>query len=74
MARSVDVVNTSSQAQGFNMVTMNRTAHAHPSLNQGTYMSGLADASATSPPAAGSPGACLGTGMNVDIYTPSLEA
>jgi hypothetical protein len=74
MARGIDVVNTSSQAEGFNMVTMARTSHAHPSLGQGTYMTGQTDPAAVSPPAPGSPGAALGTGMNVDVYTPSLEA
>jgi hypothetical protein len=69
------VITTSSPAEGFNMITLARTSHAHPALSSGTYPSGLVDPAApVTPPAPGSPGACLGTGMNVDIYTPSLEA
>jgi hypothetical protein len=75
MARSVDLITTSSPGEGFNMVTMNRVSHAHPSLASGTYPTAVADPNApVTPPAAGSPGAALGTGMNTDIYTPTLEA
>jgi hypothetical protein len=74
MARGVDLITTSSPAEGFNMVTVARTSHAHPALSSGVYPTAVADPNApVTPPAAGSPGACLGTGMNVDIYTPALE-
>jgi hypothetical protein len=57
--------------EGFNMVTGAREAKAHNSLAAGTYMSGVADGTNT---ATGSPGANLGTGANVDVYTPTIEA
>jgi hypothetical protein len=69
MARSVDVVNTSSPAKGYDMVAHAREAHAHPSLAQGRVTSGVAGGLA----AAGSPGAALGTGSNADRYTPAIE-
>ena len=56
MARSVDVVNKSSQAKGYDMVNRARESHAKPSLAQGRITSGLpGDANA----ATGSPGAAL---------------
>lgn len=57
------------QARGFDMSTNAREAQLHPSVADGIISSGLASA-ATAP---GSPAAVLGTGMNVDLYTPPLE-
>jgi len=56
--------------EGWNMVTNARESKAHNSLAAGTYMTGVADGANT---AAGSPGANLGTGANVDVYTPTME-
>jgi hypothetical protein len=69
MARSIDVVNISSQAKGFDMVNRAREAHAKPSLAEGRGPSGLPSALSAS----GSPGAALGTGSNSDRYTPGIE-
>jgi hypothetical protein len=71
MARSVDVVNTSSQAKGFDMVNRARESHAKPSLAQGRVVTGTTGAGNA---AQGSPGAALGTGSNADRYTPTIEA
>jgi hypothetical protein len=71
MARSVDVVNKSSQAKGYDMVARTRETHPKPSLAQGRVVTGMAgDVNAAS----GSPGAALGTGSNPDRYTPGIEA
>ena len=70
MARAVDVLPTAKQADGWNMITNTRVTKPHPALSTGTYPTGLADGANT---AAGSPGANLGTGMNLDIYTPAIE-
>jgi hypothetical protein len=70
MARSVDVVSQSSQAQGIDMRTMARKTWTAPSLANGIQVTAIDDGTS----GAGSPGAVLGTGANVDLYTPGIEA
>lgn len=70
MARSVDVRSQSSPAQGIDMRTMARKTFTAPSLAQGINPVAIDDAVS----APGSPGAVLGTGANVDLYTPGIEA
>jgi len=78
MARQVDVKNGMDQARGFNMVTGAHQFYAHPSLADGCHPCAVADAQTTvfTVPngVTGSPGAVLGTGMNVDRVTPGIEA
>jgi hypothetical protein len=78
MARSVDVLNGNDQHRGFNMVTGAHLTKAHPSLANGCSPVAIADSQTTtlSSPngVTGSPGAVLGTGMNVDLITPGIEA
>lgn len=70
MARAVDMIQAAQQAQGFDMVAGAAKVFTAPSLAMGTRHSGLTDGKS----AAGSPGASLGTGSNVDLYTPGIEA
>lgn len=58
------------QMRGIDMLTLARESRAHPSLSEGTHVSGSSDGST----ATGSPGGNLGTGSNVDLYTPGPEA
>lgn len=70
MTRAIDVQHKTSPAHGYDMVAGAHEIRSHPSLAEGLVVSGLADGNA----AAGSPGANLGTGMNADVYTPTIEA
>lgn len=70
MARNVDEVATTPSSNGWNMITNARVTHNHPSLAAGVYPTGLPNGALT---AAGSPGASLGTGMNSDLYIPTIE-
>lgn len=70
MSRAVDLIVKNSQAEGYDMVTQAHKTFTHPSLAEGTWVIGLSDGST----ATGSPGAVLGTGSNVDLYTPGIEA
>jgi hypothetical protein len=70
MPRSVDVMATSPQSEGFDMVMGARTVHLKPSLARGVVPTAMAGGGA----APGSPGAVLGTGSNIDRYTPGIEA
>lgn len=70
MARGIDVHITQQQARGWDMVTNARESRAHPSLAEGIRPTALTDGGT----AAGSPGAVLGTGSNVDRSTPGIEA
>lgn len=58
------------QTRGFDMVTGTTVSRAHPSLAEGCNMVATSDGGT----ATGSPGAVLGTGSNVDLYTPGPEA
>lgn len=55
---------------GIDMLTMAQESRAHPSLAEGCNVCGTSDGGSTT----GSPGAVLGTGSNVDLYTPGAEA
>jgi len=69
MARGVDTILKAGQERGWNPVTNARASHV-PSPAQGVAPGTPADATIQ----AASPGAVLGTGANVDIYTPTIEA
>jgi len=71
--RNVDYRPASPQSEGFNQVTNLRSAHT-PSMADGCCpaMAGYDAPYNTVGPA--SPGAVLGTGMNVDRYVPVVEA
>lgn len=58
------------QHRGFDMIAGARESRAHPSLADGCNMVATSDGGT----ATGSPGGVLGTGMNVDLYTPGPEA
>lgn len=63
-------INKQGQARGIDMVTMARESRAHPSVAEGCHTTSTSDAGT----ATASPGGVLGTGSNVDIYTPGIEA
>lgn len=62
-------IDKSGQSLGFDQSTGLRESNAHPSLARGCHVSGASDGGTAN----GSPGAVLGTGQNVDLYTPGIE-
>jgi hypothetical protein len=73
MARAVDSRSLKPQAEGYDMVAGARKSYPNgASAARGTYMVGaVGDATAE---IAQSPGASLGTGSNLDLYHPAVEA
>jgi hypothetical protein len=70
MARGVDNILKAPPSAGVNSITGALNASHVPSPAQGVAPGTPNDATVQ----AASPGAVLGTGMNVDIYTPGIEA
>lgn len=71
MPRADYVHGTQPQKNGWDMITNTRQQDAAPSINTGTYPTGVLDGTNT---AACSTGGSLGTGMNTDRYTPAIES